>query len=130
MLLKIIFGFFIGLFLGYILEFFYRSITHKKIIIPKLVNSQMYAFTGVFLFFLYPLKLSLFLELVLIFLFPTIIEFITGYLYLKIKHKYLWDYSKELFNFQKLICLRFSFYWFIISLIFFYLIIPFIYPLL
>jgi uncharacterized membrane protein len=84
----------------------------------------MYALTGAFLSFLYFLDISILIKLILIFIFPVSVEFITGYLYLKIKGGYLWDYSKEPLNFKKLICLRFAMYWFIIAVLYYYLITP------
>ncbi len=54
------------------------------------------------------------------------LEFIIGYAYLKFKNVMLWDYSKEFMNFKGLICLKFSILWVILSLIYYYLIIPFI----
>jgi uncharacterized membrane protein len=124
MFLKIILVFLTGLIIGSVLEFSYRSLRAKKIIMPKFVNTQMYGSAGVFLVFIYLLDIPLFFELVLILIFPTLIEFITGYLYLRIKGVYLWDYSKELCNFKKLVCPVFSFYWFVIAVILYYLLIP------
>ncbi len=115
MITKIVLHFFIGLIGGLILELAYRSINAKKVIIPKFVNFQMYGLTGAFLCWLYFLSIPIAIKLLAIFVFPTMIELITGYLYLKIKGVYLWDYSNQPFNFKKLICLRFSIYWFIIA---------------
>ena len=118
----IIFNLILGLIIGCILESGYRSFYAKKIILPKLANVQMYGFIGIFLSILYLAKVSLKTELLLLFVFPTLIEFITGYLYLKIKKVRLWDYSNENLNFMGIIRLRFSIYWFLIcSLYYFYL---------
>jgi uncharacterized membrane protein len=124
MFFKIIINFLVGLIGGFILEFIYRSITLKKVILPKFINYQMYGLTSIFLFFVYFLNISLVVKLILIFVFPTIVEFVTGYLYLKIKGIYLWDYSKEFLNFKGIICPLFSIFWFIISIIYYYLVIP------
>lgn len=126
MILKIILSFLVGLIGGFILEFSYRSIKGKSIITPKFINYQMYGLTGAFLVLVYYLNISIFIKLILIFIFPTLVEFLTGYLYFKIKRIYIWDYSKEPFNFKKLICLRFSIYWFIIALAYYYLILTLI----
>ena len=124
MFYKIIMYFLIGLLIGYILEFMYRSLTARKIIFPKFINYQMYGLTGGFLYFLYMLNISLISKLIYMFIFPTVIEFIIGYSYLKIYGIYLWDYSNEIFNFKKIICPAYSFVWFVISLIYYLLIIP------
>lgn len=124
MFLEIISNFFIGLLVGFVFEIIYRSFQAKKIVIPKFVNLQMYGLTAVFLSILYILNISLALKLILMFVFPTLLEFIIGYLYIKIKKVYLWDYSKEPFNFMGIICPLFSFYWFIIAVAYYYSILP------
>ncbi|MCM2338890.1 MAG: putative ABC transporter permease [Burkholderiales bacterium] len=124
MFLQIVLNFFIGLFVGFILEFVYRSIEHKKLIKPKLIDAQMYALIGTFLAIISFLEIALIYRLILIFIVPTLVEFLTGYLDLKIKKVRLWDYSHEKFNFMGLICLRFSLYWFLISLIYYHFILP------
>jgi len=121
MISKIVLNFFIGLIGGLIIELIYRSVNAKRVVIPKFVNYQMYGLTGAFLFWLYYINIPISITLLLIFIFPTLVELITGYLYLKIKKAYLWDYSKEPLNFKKLICLRFSIYWFIIAGAYYYL---------
>lgn len=124
MFLKIILNFFIGLAVGLVLECIYRSIEHKKLIKPKLIDAQMYALIGAFLTIVSFLEMSLAYKLILIFVIPTFVEFLTGYLDLKIKKVRLWNYSHEKFNFMGIICLRFSLYWFLISLIYYYFLLP------
>lgn len=121
MLLEIILNFCIGLLIGSIFEFTYRSINAKRFIKPKIINVQMYGLMGVFLVLIYFVNLSLVSKLILIFIIPTLIEFLTGYLYLRIKKIRLWDYSEEKFNFMGIICLKFSLIWFIISVIYYFL---------
>lgn len=124
MFLQIILNFFIGLMVGLFLECIYRSHEHKKLVKPKLVDAQMYALIGAFLTLLSFFEIPLVYELVLIFIIPTFVEFLTGYLDLRLKKIRLWNYSKEKFNFMGLVCLRFSLYWFLISLIYYYYIMP------
>jgi uncharacterized membrane protein len=124
MLYPLILNFLIGISLGFILELSYRSYEAKKFIIPKFINYQMYGLVGISLVLIHYLKVSLIYELLLLFIVPTLIEFITGYLYLKIKNIRLWNYQDELYNWKGLICLKFSFFWFIISAVYFYLILP------
>lgn len=126
MLIKIISNFFIGILAGFVFEFVYRSIENRKIVIPKLVDLQMYGLTGAFLVFIYYLDIKLIYKLVLMFVIPTCIEFLTGYLYLKIKKVYLWTYFEEKYNFMGLICPLFSFFWFLISLVYYFLLLPFV----
>lgn len=120
----IIINFFICLLAGFALEFFYRSFKSKKLIKPKFVNAQMYGFMGIFLVLIYSLNTNLTFKIFLIFIIPTLIEFLTGYVYFKTKRIRLWDYSKEKLNFMGIICLRFSLIWFIISAFYYYLVIP------
>jgi len=120
----LILNFIIGVVVGALLETVYRSIEHKRLVTPKVANILMYGFMGTFLVFIYFLDTSLVSRLFLLFLIPTLIEFLTGYLYLKIKRVHLWNYSKEKFNFMGLVCLRFSLIWFAISLIYYYLFLP------
>ena len=117
----IIINFLIGLIGGFFLELIYRSIKAQKIIIPKFIDCQIYGLTGAFLVLIYFFNISLLYELILIFIFPTLVEFLTGYFYLKINRVYLWDYSREKFNFKKLICLKFSLIWFVITATYYYL---------
>jgi uncharacterized membrane protein len=124
MLLKIILNFLIGCLIGFVTEFFFRSFEHKKLVIPKFINYQMYGFTGAFLVFIYFWEINLIFKWMLIFIFPTVVEFLTGFLFKKIERVSLWNYKKDKFNFMGIICLRFSFYWFIISLVYYYFILP------
>ncbi len=124
MFLKIILNFFIGLAVGFVLEFIFRSFEHKRLVKPKLINAQMYALIGAFLTVLSFFEMPLVYRLMLIFIVPTLVEFLTGYLDLKLNGIRLWNYSKLKFNFMGFICLRFSLYWFLISLVYYYYLMP------
>ena len=124
MIEKIFLNYFIGIFIGFFLEVIYRSIRARKFIKPKFINLQMYALTGSFLYLIYYQNISFFIKIPLIAIFTTLIEFIVGSLYLKFKNVYLWDYTDQPLNYRGIICLRFSFYWLIISLLYYYLILP------
>ena len=126
MILKIIINLFIGILLGFIFEIIYRSKEAKKLITPRLINSQMYGLTGAFLVILYYSNIALIFKLILMFVFPSLVEFLTGYLYLKVNKVYLWDYSKEPFNFMGITCLKFSFYWFLIAIAYYFIFLTFI----
>lgn len=124
MLIQVALNFFIGLLLGVVFEGAYRSWKTKTLIRPKIINIQMYGFVGALLAGLYFFDISQPIKLILIFLFSIMIEFFTGYFYLKVKGIYLWDYSKEPFNFMKIVCLRFSLYWFVLSVVYYYFVLP------
>src|SRR3989344_1531923 len=124
MLPAILFNFLLAFLIGFILEFAYRSVKSRKIIIPKFINSQMYGLTGAFLVILYFSTIPIILKLFFMFIFSTLVEFIIGYLYHRIKGEYLWNYSGRPFNFIGLVCLQFSLAWFVISLLYYYLALP------
>jgi uncharacterized membrane protein len=124
MFLFLAFNFLIGLLGGFILEFSYRSFKTKKIIRPQFPNLLMYGLAAVFLGILYFLDISLVFKFVFMFIFPTLVEFIVGYSYLKIKKSYLWDYIDKPFNFMNLICLEFSLYWFALAAFYYFLVLP------
>ncbi len=124
MLPQTLLNFLIGISVGFILEFLYRSYEAKKFILPKFIDCQMYGLVGISLVLIHYLKASLFYELLLLFILPTLIEFTTGYLYLKIKNIRLWDYRGEIYNFKGLICLKFSFFWFVIATLYYSLVLP------
>ena len=54
----------------------------------------------------------------------TAMEYIAGLIFIKGMKVKLWDYSKERFNFQGIICLRFSIYWAFLGAIYYFLIHP------
>lgn len=56
----------------------------------------------------------------------TIIELIGGWFLLKFFNLRLWDYRNEKFNYKGFICLKFSFYWMIISAVYYFLIHPYV----
>ena len=119
-------AFIIGITLGIILETAYRSVNAKRFVVPELINIQMYGLMGIFLVLLRQWNLLVPFELFLLFSVPTLIEYTTGYIGLKLSNKYFWDYQNESLNFQGLICLRFSTVWFILSALFYYLLLPYI----
>ncbi len=59
----------------------------------------------------YYYNLSILTRVIVYLIVPTSIEFISGYLLLKIFNERYWDYSNLKFNFMGLITLRFTIYW-------------------
>lgn len=113
-----------GLAGGYLLEFLYRSFTNKKMIRPLLINAQMYGLSAVFLYLLPLFAASLILKAVVILAFTTGLEFAVGYSYFAAKGIRLWDYSGYALNYQGFVCARFSLYWLVLSLLYFYVVLP------
>ncbi|MGG0719484.1 putative ABC transporter permease [Robertmurraya massiliosenegalensis] len=62
--------------------------------------------------------------LLLCFVIPTAVEYISGLMLDFFFHQKWWDYSGDKWNFQGHICLKFSFYWLLLSLVCVYVIHP------
>lgn len=112
----------LGLVVGFLLELMYKSWEHKQLVWPKFWNIQMYGLTAVLFHLVYLAGIPLWGEIVLVVLIPTIVEFVTGWIYVKITKKRLWDYTGESWNYKGIIRFRFSIYWALISLGYYYLV--------
>ena len=117
-------------FLGWILESVYKSILQKKYVNSGFVFGPfcpIYGFGAIILY----LFLDGFKEnLVLVFLIGMVIfsiwECLVGYWLERVFDAKYWDYTNEKFNFKGRICLRMSFVWGLLGVIFTYLLHPFI----
>jgi len=105
---------------GWLIEVLYRFLfSRKKLVNPGFLNGPylpIYGSGSVILFLLCSIEVP-WPILVLLFLFSlTLLELITGIVFinhLKIK---LWDYSDEWLNYRGLICPKFSLYWALIGI--------------
>lgn len=125
------FLFFIGSCSGWFLELFYRRFISKNNPSRKWINPgflvgpcvPLYGF-GLFTVFVTAyltipavrqLGLVRWQEILLVFvaamILMTVIEYIAGKIFVIGMNIKLWDYSKEKFNLQGIICLKFSIYW-------------------
>ena len=95
----------------------------------------IYGFGNCFLYgFCYRMNLfgglNDYLSVFLIFLFSaffmTMMELVSGLFLLKHYNLRLWNYEKEKFNYKGVICLRFSLIWGLVSIVYYYLINPFV----
>ncbi len=84
----------------------------------------MYVATAVFLYLLYPVQFHLLFKIILIIIFTTGTEFTVGHLLKRYKNLSLWNYSDYRLNYCGIICPRFSVYWLLISLFYYFFIIP------
>ncbi|MGG7144309.1 putative ABC transporter permease [Clostridium nigeriense] len=114
----IIFNFILYSIVGYIIEEVYSYIItgrFKNKGFLKGPYKPMYgiAFTILALLNTY-YNFNIFIRLFLYIIVPTTIEFISGYLLLRIFNEKYWDYSDLKYNYRGLITLRFSFYWMIL----------------
>lgn len=135
------FLFFMGCIIGWGLEVFYRrfkkSNTSRRWVNPGFLVGPYLPLYGVGLCGLYLLasledtafiqevtvgsKLILFFVMAVV---MTLVEYIAGVIFIKGMHVQLWDYSNEKFNFQGIICLRFSIYWALLGALYYFLIHP------
>lgn len=130
---KYLFIFCLFSIIGWILEMFYRSYTNKKFINPGFMTGcvvPLYGFGAVILNLVCNLFVPIetaYKSLIIFILSVTllsILECITGYFLLKFFNLRLWDYSKEKYNYNGFICLKFCVIWGFLSLIFYTFIFP------
>ena len=124
MIIKILENYIFGFALGAILEFVYRSVNARKFVMPDLVSIQIYAISTAFIYLLTLFNLNIAVLIFILAMLTSGLEFLIGYVYLKYKKVMLWDYSREVMNYKGLVCLKFSVLWVLLSLIYYYFIIP------
>lgn len=129
--------FVIGSIMGYIIEVIYKRVVSKK----KWVNPgfmfgpylPIYGFGTIILYQISEIILSrinvpILIEILIVigvfFLSLTLLEFVAGIFFLKKFNLRLWNYSDRRFNFKGVICLRYSIYWTIIGVTYYYLLHP------
>ncbi len=124
----ILFVFSVGTFAGWVLELVYRTfVSQKKLVNPGFLSGPylpLYGFGVTFLYMVSAPQMPLALRILLFFVITTTIELITGEFFLRVYSLRLWDYSDRKFNYKGLICPLFSFYWTVLSLLFYYFIYP------
>lgn len=125
--LLLIYG--IGAIAGWIIEVIYRSSNAKRLVNPGFLNGPylpMYGAGTVFLFLISSLETDFLIKVVLFIVGTTGLELVTGIIFTEYFNIKLWDYSNQPLNFRGLICLKFSAFWAILSIIFYLLVFPFI----
>ena len=130
------FIFFIGSLAGWLLElifrrFFSKANPSRKWINPGFLVGPYLPLYGLslcvahidvsFIHEVYLRKTVLFLLMALS---VTLIEYFAGLIFIKGMHVKLWDYSDEKFNIQGIICPKFTFFWYLLSAIYYFLIHP------
>jgi len=139
-LLVLAFLFFTGSTLGWILEVFWRRFFSKNNPEKKWINPgfltgpylPLYGLSLIILFLLSFTDVSFIkspgLQKTILFIFMavciTCIEYVAGLIFIKGMNIKLWDYSKNRFNIKGIICLQYSFYWIILSAVYYFLIHP------
>lgn len=122
--------FILGGTLGYLLELVFRRIVHKKWVNPGFLSGPCLPLYGVGVLCLY-LICSLdygFIKsdfwravfvIVVITAAMTLVEYITGLIFIKGMNVKLWDYSDRKGNIQGIICPLFTFFWGVIGAIYY-----------
>lgn len=120
--LKLTLLFLFGSTCGWILEFFFRRIVHKKWINPGFLTGPCLPLYGTGVVGLYlicsidcsfissPIWQHVFLVF-LITVAMTAVEYITGLIFIRGLHVQLWDYSERFANIQGIICPLFTLAW-------------------
>lgn len=138
--LVLAFLFFIGSILGWLLEVFFRRFfstnnPQRKWINPGFLIGPyipLYGFSLVTLFifswipvgFIKDAILQKLLLFALMALAITLMEYLAGIIFIKGMNIKLWDYSNEWGNLQGIICPRFSFFWMVLSGLYYFIIHP------
>ena len=115
------FNFIIYSFLGWIIEelyCFFLNRTFKKEGFLSGTIKPMYGIAMTTLILLYEyLNINAVYSIILFFVIPSAVEYISGYLLNSLFNRKYWSYSDLRFNLNGYICLRFSIYWMILSLV-------------
>ncbi len=129
-LIAILLVFSIGSIVGWFIELFYRTfVSQKKLVNPGFLSGPylpLYGFGTVILFLLSIPDIPLWYRVIYFFVVTSILEWITGELYLRYFNIRLWDYSTQKWNYKGLICPLFSLYWTILALAFYFFTFPFL----
>jgi uncharacterized membrane protein len=119
--------------IGWIIEFIFRSIKKKRFINPGFmlgITLPIYGFGGIILYALWSITITniLWLDILIISMISVIIltgiEYIGGYIALNYYNNRLWDYTNYKYNYKGLICPIFSLLWGVFSILFYFLIMP------
>lgn len=122
--------FILGGTLGYILELVFRRIVHKKWVNPGFLTGPCLPLYGVGVLCLYlicsvnydfissPFWRAVFVIFVITAA-MTLVEYITGLIFIKGMNVKLWDYSDRWGNIQGIICPLFTFFWGVIGAIYY-----------
>ena len=128
LILYIAYNFIIFSFIGWVIEEVYAIYITGEFQKYSFLNGPfkpMYGFTGAFIAYSYNIINLRGVPLVLILIFvPTIVEYISGYWLKRAFNKRYWSYENLKLNYNGFICLRFSIYWSILSLISIHTLIP------
>lgn len=124
--IKMVLIFFTGAFCGWVMELFFRRFAHKKWINPGFLVGPWLPLYGLGLLGLYGMSKinfslipNVFLQkvclILLITVTMTLLEYLTGLIFIKGLNVKLWDYSDRKGNIQGIICPLFTLIWGVIG---------------
>jgi len=127
MIINILFAFSFFSILGWILEFFYRSLRNKRFVNPGLLKGPYLIIYGTGSLILMVCVSLLFesswiTKTFVYFVATTGLELITGLIGQNFFHLRLWNYSDQRFQYKGHVCLRFSVYWILLAFGFEYIV--------
>ncbi|WP_235822839.1 putative ABC transporter permease [Cytobacillus massiliigabonensis] len=115
--------------LGWLLENCYNLITNRKFFKPNFFVGPfkpMYGFAPLLLVYLITPERNWMIVILLCFIIPTLVEYVSGMLLQRFFNRQWWDYSSNPLQLHGHICLLFSAYWGILSLLCIKIIHPFV----
>lgn len=136
-LIKLVQIFFFGAMCGWVMELFFRRFAHKKWVNPGFLAGPWLPLYGLGLLGLYGMSSidlsfiqNIFLQKVcliaVITLLMTLLEYVTGIIFIKGLKVKLWDYSDRKGNIQGIICPLFSLIWGVIGAVYNLLLHPYV----
>lgn len=148
MFIVIAFLFFFGGLLGWFIELFYRRFLSKanpqrQWLNPGFLSGPWLPLYGCGVVVLYILSIGeqfvlnldsggighYIIMFIVMSFFMTLIEYIAGVIFINGMHIKLWDYSNEKWNIKGIICPKFTVFWGILSLLYYFLLFPHIHAL-
>lgn len=131
MFIYFLFNFFLFSIFGWILENIYSLFSYGHFQKDGFLNIPLKPMYGIamstLILFNETIAKNNYFFLLLCFIIPTSVEYITGKLMRNYFNKNYWDYSKCKFNIDGIVCVKFSIYWMILSYVGIIYIYPFIY---
>ena len=125
------FNFIIYSFIGWIIEELYSYVTIKKFKKEGFLKGPVKPMYGIAIaiLILYNQILDIYgiPLIILCFLIPTTVEYISGYMLKHIFNKVYWDYSNLKYNIHGFVTIKFSLYWMLLSFIGIYFLQPVVY---
>lgn len=125
------FNFIIYSFIGWIIEEVYSYVTVKKIKKEGFLKGPVKPMYGIAIAILILYNQILDIDgiplIILCFLIPTTVEYISGYMLKHIFNKIYWDYSNLKYNIHGFVTIKFSLYWMLLSFIGVYFLQPTVY---